>query len=183
MVNRIKKVSLQQLIRSSELVIVARPAKPRELKEQIDVTPPGKEPSEEKYPPYFRVRRRYVVEEILYSKSRAESVIPPIFGPVHPDDTPALGEVMEVDAQCFQYELNIHRMWYVDEIRKGALTYVYDAEKPPGKSSGSRLVFLEQRGGKGWNFANDPGEEGIELRAKIEKLLAELHPPPKWPPV
>ena len=70
-----------------------------------------------------------------------------------------------------------------DENRKGLLSYVYAAEKPPGKFSGSRLVFLTRLGGETWHFSNDPGEEGIELRTKIEKLLAELHPPPQWPPV
>ena len=182
MVNRIEKVSLEQLVGSSELVIVARPAEPPERREKIDITPPGKKPSKE-FPPYFRVRRRYVVEEILYSTSRAASVIPPFPGQVRVDDTPALGAVMEIDAECFKYELDVHRMWYVDGNPKGKLYHVYDAERPPGNSSGSRLVFLERRGGEHWHFTNDPGEEGIELRARIEKLLADMKPPPRWPPV
>ena len=37
----LKKVPLETVVESSQLVIVARPAEPPEREEQIEITPPG----------------------------------------------------------------------------------------------------------------------------------------------
>jgi hypothetical protein len=169
MSGRVEKVSLERLVDASGLVIVARPAAPPEREEPIDITPPGKNPSSA-FPPFLRVQRRYRVLEILFSETRSGKFLAPP-GEVRQDDTPAPGELIEVDAEAYEYELGVHRKRYLDRIDKITIREVYDPEEVPEKSSGPRLVFLQRRGGKGWRFAVDPGEEGIGLRDRVETLL------------
>ena len=163
----LKKVPLERLVQFSQLVIVARPAEPPEIEEQIDITPPGSEPSAD-FPPFIRVRRRFVVEEILQPKSDQR---PPPLGLTRTRDaTPALGDVIEVDSVSHDYDLGVHRKRYVEHVHKITIHERYDPEDLPEKLSSSRLVFL-RRAGESWSFAFDPGEEGLALRARVEKFL------------
>jgi hypothetical protein len=155
MSDHVKRVPLERLVESAQLVIVARPAEPPEREERIDITPPGSEPSAD-FPPFIRVRRRFVVEEILHSKGR--------------DDTPAPGDVIEVDAASHEYDLGVHRKRYVENVSRITIHEIYDPEELPGNLSSPRLVFLRRRG-DGWSFAVDPGEEGLGLRSRVEKFL------------
>lgn len=149
----VKKVPLERLVEFSQFVIVARPAEPPHMEEPIDITPPGSEPSSA-FPPFLRVRRRFVVEEILQPMSGA----------------PAPGDVIEVDSASYEYDLGVHRKSYVENVHRITLHEMYDPEDLPDQSSASRLVFLRRRG-EDWSFAYDPGEEGLGLRARVEMIL------------
>jgi hypothetical protein len=165
-----KKVLLGHLIKFSELMIVARPAEPPEMEEQIDITPPGSEPSEA-FPPFIRVRRRFVVEEILHPKRDKHPPPPGLM--MTPDITPALGHVIEVDSASYDYDLGVHRKRYVEHVHKITIHEIYDPEDLPENLSSSRLVFLKRRG-ECWSFTHNPGEEGLGLRAWVEKFLESL---------
>jgi hypothetical protein len=168
MSNFLKKVPLERLVESSELVIVARPAEPPARQEPIDIAPPGSEPSAA-FPPFIRVRRRFVVEEILQAKGDKR---PPPVG-VTRAAIPALGDVIEVDSASHDYDLGVHRKRYVENVHKITIHERYDPEDLPEKLSSSRLVFLRHRG-EGWSFAFDSGEEGLGHRARVEKVLEEI---------
>jgi hypothetical protein len=169
MSNYLKKVTFKCLVEFSELVIVARPAEPPEMEEEIDITPPGSEPSAA-LPPFIRVRRRFVVEEILQPKSRKPPPPPSVRLTMTRDATPALGDVIEVDSASHDKDLGEHRKRYVEKVDKIMIHERYDPEDLPEKRSSSRLVFLRRRG-ECWSFAYDPGEEGLGLRARVEKFL------------
>jgi hypothetical protein len=167
MSDHLNKVPLERLVEFSQLVIVARPAEPPEMEEQIDITPPGSEPSAA-FPPFIRVRRRFVVEEILQPRSSERP--PPPGLTMTRDATPALGDVIEVDSASHDYDLGVHRKRYVENVNRITIHETYDPEDLPEKHSSSRLVFLRRRG-ECWSFAFDPGEEGLRLRARVEKFL------------
>ena len=160
-----KKVPLERLVESSQLVIVARPAEPPEMEEHIDITPPGSGPSAD-FPPFIRVRRRFVVEEILQPGKHPS----PLGLAMSRDAAPSLGDVIEVDSASHDYDLGVHRKAYVEHVHRITIHERYDPEDLPEKPSSSRLVFLRRRG-ECWSFAVDPGEEGLGLRAQVEKFL------------
>jgi hypothetical protein len=163
----LKKVPLERLVEFSQLVIVARPAEPPEREEPIDITPAGSEPSAA-FPPFIRVRRRFVVEEILQPKGGKRP--PPLRLTMTRHAIPVLGDVIEVDSASHDYDLGVHRKRYVEDVHKITIHEVYDPEDLPEKLFSSRLVFLRRRG-EGWSFAFDSGEEGLGLRARVEKVL------------
>ena len=170
MSDHLKKVPLERLVEFSQLVIVARPAEPPEIEEQIDITPPGSEPSAA-FPPFIRVRRRFVVEEILHPNS---GKLPPLPGVTMARNvTPAPGDVIEVDSATHDYDLGVHLKRYVENVNRITLHEMYDPEDPPANPSSSRLVFLRRRD-ECWTFAFDPGEEGLGLRARVEKFLEAI---------
>jgi hypothetical protein len=156
MSDHLKAVPLEHLVEFSQLVIVARPAEPREREELIDITPPDRERSPA-FPPFLRLLRRFVVEAILWSE----------------DADPAPGAVIEVDSASHDYDLGVHRKRFAENVSRITLHERYEPEEMPEPLSSSRLVFLRRRG-DGWSFAVDPGEEGLGLRARVEKLLHDL---------
>ncbi len=156
----IDPAELKELVREAEVVVVARPADPLTRKTTIDITPKGKKPDAEKYPPYVRVKTRWEVVEIVRAPKDAGL---------------AEKKVLEVDDADFGSQLDLHRRYYVEGLSKSPIYRRYTPrESKPGEPR--RILFLEVSNGE-WRFAMDGAAESLEARKDVEAALAEKDKP------
>ncbi len=148
---------LEVVLEASSAVVLAVPATPSQRVDAIDITPNGKHPDPEKYPPYKRHRQRWLVQEVLLG-------------------APALvGQVLELDAAEWQMHLDVHRRYYVEGVNKIPIyreyspSYPYD--RPPKEPA--RIVML--MGGPGtWQFTADNSVESVRERPRVEAALRKI---------
>ncbi len=147
-------VPLQGVIEAATAVVLAVPATPSQRVDAIEIAPVGVRPDPEKYPPYLRIRQRWLVQEVLLG-------------------APAMvGQVLEVDMAQWQMRLGVHGRYHVEGVRKIPIYREYSpsfpADRPP--KGPARIVMLV--GGPGtWQFAADNALESAHERPRIEAAL------------
>lgn len=144
------QIELKDLVTRSNAILIVEPATPATVKTEIAIAPKGG--SREKYPPYTRIRTRYVVKEVLHSQ-----------GPkVDP------GKTIEVDAADFDTRLTVHKRYYLEGVRKIPIYTYYSPQKEP--AADAMIVFLSGSG-DGWEFAAAGATEHLDTRKAVEALL------------
>lgn len=146
---------LKTAVRQAGAVVVAKPAEPPQRKVKIDITPKGKKPDAEKFPPYTRVLTRWEVVEVLQAEKRAGL---------------APKKVIEVDDADFSSQLDLHRRYYLEGVSKSPIYQRY-APRESKPDEPRRILFLEQTDGQ-WRFAMDGAAESLDARADVEAALA-----------
>src|SRR5690349_8003589 len=82
-----EQISLEEIVAGASLVVVARRADPATRETTISIVPKGAKPDPQKYPPFRRVKSRWVVEESMF------------------DGRELLGKTIEVDGADWEDEL------------------------------------------------------------------------------
>lgn len=155
-----EEVDLQTVVQAATAVVLAVPATPSQRSEAIAITPPGKRPDPEKYPPYVRRWQRWRVQEVLAG--------PPTLA----------GQVLEVDEAHWQMQLNVHRRYYLEGVNKipiyQAYSPSYRAGQPPGDPA--RIVMLAGKPGA-WRMAADNALESPQQRPQVQAALRKAAAP------
>lgn len=151
------EIELKDLVSRSTVIAIVEPATPATVKTEISIAPKGG--SIAKYPPYTRVRTRYVVKEVLHA--RGAKLEP--------------GKTIEVDVADFDTRLTVHKRYYLEGVRKIPIYSYYSPQKPA--ADGAMIVFLSATG-DGWSFTSDSWEfaaagaiEHLDTRKAVEALL------------
>lgn len=171
----LEPVTLAEVVRGSDLVVVVEPATPPTRTITIDVTPAGQAPDPVRWPPFHRVKERFVVTEVLRDRLRPGVTMPEGSPPVQP------GVVVEVDSANADSDLWLHKAYYVDGMGESP---IYSSYRPVGTSAvTARIVFL-QRQPAGLCFAVLGASEYVEHRALVDDALGTPPPTsiPKVPP-
>lgn len=144
------EIELKDLVARSNAIVIVEPATPATVKTEITIAPKGG--SREKYPPYTRIRSRYVVKEVLHSRGAKLEA----------------GKTIEVDAADFDTRLTVHKRYYLEGLRKIPIYTYYSPQKEPAE--GAAIVFLSGSS-DGWEFAAAGATEHLDTRAAVEALL------------
>ncbi|MER2563378.1 MAG: hypothetical protein ABTQ32_21800 [Myxococcaceae bacterium] len=140
------QIELKDLVTRSTVIAVVVPATPATVKSEIAIAPG------EKYPPYTRIRSRYVVKEVLHAEGTK----------LEP------GKTIEVDPADFDTRLTVHKRYHLEGVRKIPIYTHYSPQKPPAQ--GSMIVFLAPAG-DGWQYTANGAIEHLDTRKAIEALL------------
>lgn len=144
------QIELKDLVSRSNVIVIVEPASPPTVKTEIAIAPKGG--SIAKYPPYTRIRSRYVVKEVLLA--RGTKLEP--------------GKTIEVDAADFDTRLTVHQRYYLEGLRKIPIYTYYSPQKEAAE--GAAIVFLSHSS-DGWEFAAAGAIEHLDTRKAVEALL------------
>lgn len=144
------QIDLKDLIARSSVIAIVEPATPPTVKTEIAIAPKGG--STEKYPPYTRIRSRYVVKEVLHAQATKLEA----------------GKTIQVDAADFDTRLTVHQRYYLEGVRKIPIYTYYSPQKPAAE--GAMIIFLSPSG-DGWEFAAAGAIEHLDTRKAVEALL------------
>jgi hypothetical protein len=123
---RNEEVDLAELVRSSDVIVIAEPADPPVKKTPISF-PGRKNVSGEPLPEFVRTQQRYVVREVLGNRSGQ-----PL----------AVGAVIEVDQAQFGTRRTVFERYYFEGVRKIPIYRTYFATtQPPKAATGSWSSF------------------------------------------
>lgn len=144
------QIELKDLVSRSNVIVIVEPATPATVKTEIAIAPKGG--SIEKYPPYTRIRSRYVVKEVLHAQGTK----------LEP------GKTIEVDAADFDTRLTVHKRYHLEGVRKIPIYAYYSPQK--AAAEGAMIVFLSGSSDS-WEFTAAGAIEHLDTRKAVEALL------------
>jgi hypothetical protein len=145
-----KSITLEQLIRRSECILVVRKAKPfaRIVKTELD--------SSGKFPPYESPRYAYNAVKII--KDAGEAKV-------------AVGSRIEVAPAHDGTMLLVTRKYELEGIHKSPILEFYNGKAREIEKRDKYIVFLRRNDeGDSYAFAADGAVEGVEAQARIDSL-------------
>lgn len=146
-------MSLEQLVRQSDAIVVVTPAAPATEKHEEPIV--AAEKQSPAFPPFVRVTHRYLVREVLKTSE-----------PLKPKQT-LLVEVADVSTRR-----EVHRRYHLEGVRKIPIYRSYQPRGTPDGGTGASIVFLNRSGGE-WEFTASGALEPETMRAEITTLLAQ----------
>lgn len=146
-----RELDLPAVVERANLVVMAERAQPFTTTSEISIVPEGRKPDADKYPPYSRVKTRWVVREVLKSR-----------GPLAP------GSVLEIDAAHWDSDLGGHRLYYVEGISESPIytRYKGTVTDAPAKA----ILFLSGREGA-LQFVVQGALEAVAKRDEVRRLI------------
>lgn len=151
----IEEISLQRVLKESTAAIEALDDDPPTRSEVIEITPPGKNPDKDRWPPITHHLARVVVVAVLYDAS----------GKLKPEDH------LEIESANWQRKLDLHKKAYLQGVHKSLLYPSYVPSDAAAKADVKTRIYFLARKDQQWRFAIDgasePGTD--EVRAKIAK--------------
>ncbi|MCB9640594.1 MAG: hypothetical protein H6727_16980 [Myxococcales bacterium] len=160
-----RKVSLHNVLQSSDAVFVVEKAKLFVTTKDISITPKGKKPDPAKYPPFQARTFHYKVIRQLYPyppKGRRARLI---------------GKKIKVLPASQGLWLRMHQLYYLENTRKSPIIRDYRSATS-GKAWGQKrhIIFvrkLEER----WGLTLSGAYETLDRLAAIKAALHKLHAP------
>jgi hypothetical protein len=146
-------LELVDMVDEASVVVVAKRAVPATTMEMIPIVPPGQKPEVEKYPPFSRVKSRWVVVETLKAARKISR-----------------GATLEIDGADWRRKLDLHRRYYVEGVSKSPIYRRYKGAKIENQDQA--ILFLRESD-ESLIFVADNAMESIHKRDAIKRLLAK----------
>jgi hypothetical protein len=146
-------IALADMVEQASLVLVAKRAVPATMSEEISIVPPGKQPDPQKFPPFTRVKSRWVFVEALKSDRKI---------------TP--GRTLEIDSAHWQTQLELQRRYYVEGVSKSPIYRRYKGAKVEGQA---QVILFLREDDQGLLFVADRAMESMDKLGEIKRLLAK----------
>lgn len=159
------EISLQEVVRSAQAVVVVRPADPISTTEEIPVPVPPPDPHDpdvfipdEPIPPFTKVTLHYIVEEVLLNET-AEACVP--------------GQTLDVQRANWRDELRAHVNYYGRGLSESPICREY-----VGGHDGQEIPFIAfltlER--DGWRFATDGAVERMAAKQAVLQTIQSRAP-------
>lgn len=146
-----KSITLEQLIRRSECILVVKKAKPftRIVKTELDDT--------KRYPPHESPRFSYKVVEVLKDESDAK---------------PAVGAKIEVVPAHDRMMLNLSRRYHLEGVHKSPILEFYNDGAARVEKREKFIIFLRRNGEeRNYVFAAGDAVDDIGKKSVIDSAL------------
>lgn len=151
-----QSTSLEELTAQSTVIVLARRAVPPSVTESIPIAPKDEKPDPKKYPPFERVKSRFVILEIIAGEA-------------------AKGATIEVDQAHWHQDLGAHRAYYVRHLGESPIFHRYQPSADLTKSD-KLILFLSDTSGS-LQFTVEGAMEAEEKQGEVRRLLSKMHPP------
>jgi len=146
-------LTLEEVVARSNLIVIAKPAKPPMRIEEVAVTD-----GTTKYPPYRRALERWIVRRII----RGRGV--------------TIGATVEIRGAQDGMWLTVYRRRVIEQVNKIVLIDTYQARKSPDGEV-ERILFV-QSDGKTLEFVAEGSVEALSAREEVLKLDSLAKSPP-----
>ena len=146
-------IALADMVDEASVVLIAKRAVPATTTEMISIVPPGKRPNPEKFPPFSRVKSRWVVVGILKSDKKI-----------------ARGITLSIDGADWRGRLDLHRRYYVEGVSKSPIYRRYEGAKIEDQD---QVVLFLTESDPGLAFIADDAMAPMSKLDEIKGLLAK----------
>lgn len=157
-------VTLKELIQITSFIIVGRKTVPFEIREIIDITPPGKSADKDRYPDFTKIKYNFQITEVIYKKDNGHD---------QNEKTIEVGTKIEISPAEQDLNLEMHKKYYLDGEAKSWESRNYNTTAGFNHSE-ELILFLNVTGQNSYCFAVGNAYETLDRIKEISDMVKQL---------
>ena len=164
----VENVTLEELIRISDCIIVAKKSNPFTIIERIGITPLGKTPNKITYPDFTKVTYNFEVVKVMYLQQDDQDSM---------ERSLAVGKILIVRPAAQDVAFEMHKQFYLDGLGKSWAERAYQTSAKFNEED-VLILFLDHQGQDNYSFSVSDAYETLDRENAIVAMLNRIRPGP-----